>query len=338
MTDKPLVSVIVIAFNEEKIIADCLSRVHEQTYPQKNIELILVDDNSADRTVAIAKKFGAKIVRSGYRNCERSKSIGIESAEGKYIFFLDADVFIKTSHFIEKSVEILEKDQTVVAAQSVRWFYDRKDSLMNRYCNLFGINNPLVFFLGKRGVLMATEDKWFDKNVIKQNGQYFSIVEFNSRNLPTLGSIGYMARKDAILKTTWKPYFFHLDTTLEMVKQGLNKFALTTLPVQHDFAQSFFEFHKKLYRNMYLFLRYGKFRKYDYETHSLRLMKAVLLMVTLIYPLCQSCIGFIKKKDIAWFLHPILCITVPLMYAYILMSWRIKNILVKLTKTHNAIF
>lgn len=322
----PLVSVIVITYNEGEMIARCLSQLRDQTYSQNKIELIVVDDDSSDNTIEIVGKFGAKIVRSGFKNCEKAKSIGIKHAKGKYILFLDADVFLKSADFIEKSVALFEKYPSIVGVQPIRWHYKRDDFLVNRYCNLFGINNPLVLFLGKRGVLMATDDKWFDKKVIKRDGDYFSIVKFSPKNLPTLGSIGYMARKEAILKATWKPYFFHLDNTLEMVNQGMNRFALTTLPVEHDFAHSLGEYHSKLCRNMYLFLKYGNYRKYDYDIKPLKLIFAVVLMITLIYPLYQSFLGYIKKRDIAWFLHPVLCMTIPFLYLYVMLLWKVTDI------------
>ena len=76
------VSVIVNVYNEEKIITECLQRVRDQDYPQDKIDIILVDDNSTDNTVAIAKRFRIKVVKSGYKNIERAKSIGIEHARG----------------------------------------------------------------------------------------------------------------------------------------------------------------------------------------------------------------------------------------------------------------
>jgi len=325
----PLVSIIVTTYNEGKIISKCLSRIRNQTYPQSKIEIILVDDDSTDKTVEIAKEFNARVVRSGFRNIERAKSIGLENAKGELILLLDADVFLVPMDYIEKTVSIFLHYPRVAAAQTVRWSYSRKDHMINRYCNLFGINNPLVMFLGKRGTLMATEKAWFDKRVVIEKGDYFEIVEFDEKNLPTLGSHGYMVRKTAITNTSWKPFFFHLDTTLEMVKQGMNQFALTTLAVQHDYVHSFWEYHKKAYRNIYLFFKYREYRVYDYNISRIRLLGALFLMVTLVIPLYQSFVGYVKKADLAWFLHPILCVTVPVVYFYVYVLWNIERLFKK---------
>lgn len=321
----PLVSVIVTTYNEGKVISKCLSRIRNQTYPQSKIEIILVDDDSTDNTVEIAKELNARVVRSGFRNIERAKSIGLSYAKGEFILFVDADIFLVPMDYIEKTVMLFLKYPYIVAAQTVRWHYKRNDYLINRYCNLFGINNPLVLFLGKRGTLMATEKQWFDSKVIIDDGTYFEIAKFNTDNLPTVGSNGYMVRRNIVFKTSWKPFFFHLDTTLEMIEQGLNQFALTTLAVEHDFAHSLWEYHKKLYRNIFLFFKYRNYRKYDYNISPFKLFIVLFLMLTIIVPFYQSIVGYTKKPDFAWFIHPIVCITVPMIYFYVFMWWKIKN-------------
>ena len=57
-TDMPLVSILLAAYNEEKYIERCLDAVCNQTY--ENIEIIIVDDGSIDRTYEICNRY-AKI-------------------------------------------------------------------------------------------------------------------------------------------------------------------------------------------------------------------------------------------------------------------------------------
>jgi glycosyltransferase involved in cell wall biosynthesis len=53
---KPLISVVVPTFNEEKTIENCLYHLSNQTIPRKMYEIILVDKQSVDNTINIAKK------------------------------------------------------------------------------------------------------------------------------------------------------------------------------------------------------------------------------------------------------------------------------------------
>ncbi|MHA1280147.1 MAG: glycosyltransferase family 2 protein [Candidatus Helarchaeota archaeon] len=85
----PLVSVIISTRNEEDVIEDLLKSVRSQTYP--NIELILVDNKSADHTVEIANFYVDKLVIQGpERSAQRNR--GVQEARGKYVLILDADM------------------------------------------------------------------------------------------------------------------------------------------------------------------------------------------------------------------------------------------------------
>jgi len=61
MMTYPVVSVIVTTRNEEHNIANCLESIKAQTYPQDKIEIIVVDNNSLDKTKEIALKYTNKI-------------------------------------------------------------------------------------------------------------------------------------------------------------------------------------------------------------------------------------------------------------------------------------
>lgn len=96
-----LVSLIIPAHNEEKDIENTLKSVRNQTY--KNIELIVVDNASEDRTAKIAEKYDAKVERLEERGISKAKNYGAFKAEGDLLAFLDADMQAKED-LIEKSV------------------------------------------------------------------------------------------------------------------------------------------------------------------------------------------------------------------------------------------
>jgi len=98
---KPLVSVIVPTYNSSPTLEYCLASVRLQTYP--NIEVIVVDNNSTDDTVEVARKYGSGIfqvraLRSAARN------YGTKKAEGDYFLFVDADMEL-TPKVVEKCVQ-----------------------------------------------------------------------------------------------------------------------------------------------------------------------------------------------------------------------------------------
>lgn len=80
-------SVIILTRNEEKMIKDCLESIRWAD------EIILVDSGSTDKTIEIAKKFGAKIIEVPSKKLEYAKwrNKGLEEAKGDWILYLDAD-------------------------------------------------------------------------------------------------------------------------------------------------------------------------------------------------------------------------------------------------------
>lgn len=98
----PLVSIIIPTKNEEKNIGRLLESIDKQTYP--NIEKIVVDVGSTDKTMDIARKFTNKVYKSGNERSAQ-RNFGAKKAKGKFLVFLDADMEL-TSRVIEDAVDI----------------------------------------------------------------------------------------------------------------------------------------------------------------------------------------------------------------------------------------
>jgi glycosyltransferase involved in cell wall biosynthesis len=120
-----LVSVIITTRNEELNIANCLKSVFEQSYRKENIEVVVVDNNSTDRTKKIAEDYRNEISGKGLaplniaifnRGPERSvqRNFGAEKSSGKYIIYLDADMVLSPG-VISECVDELEKNKEIVA-------------------------------------------------------------------------------------------------------------------------------------------------------------------------------------------------------------------------------
>ena len=86
----PMVSVIIPAYNAEAFLARALSSVKAQTFD--DVEVVLVDDGSTDRTAEIAHSFeGVRYFRHAHRRQPATRNRGLAEAEGELIAFLDAD-------------------------------------------------------------------------------------------------------------------------------------------------------------------------------------------------------------------------------------------------------
>ena len=93
---KSLVSVIVPTYNSEKTLERCLNAIKNQTY--NSIEIIVVDQESSDQTIKIAKKFKTKIIvlpkPKFYSPPTKSRNAGAAISKGKYLLHLDSDMVL----------------------------------------------------------------------------------------------------------------------------------------------------------------------------------------------------------------------------------------------------
>lgn len=103
----PLVSVIIPTRNSERTLNICLSSIKNQTY--KNIELIVVDNNSTDKTKEIARTYTDLVFNKGpERHVQRN--YGFRMARGKYIVFIDSDMELMP-HLLEEALMLCEREK-----------------------------------------------------------------------------------------------------------------------------------------------------------------------------------------------------------------------------------
>jgi glycosyltransferase involved in cell wall biosynthesis len=105
------ISIVVPAFNEEKLITASLRQVNaaKSAFIQCGwqTELIVCDNNSTDRTAELAKAEGARVVFEPVNQIARSRNRGAQAAEGDWLVFVDADsrpsreLFAAVAHEIE---------------------------------------------------------------------------------------------------------------------------------------------------------------------------------------------------------------------------------------------
>ena len=133
---KPLVTVIVPAYNHEYYIRDCLCSIVSQTYT--NMQVIVIDDGSKDNTENIIREFinenDAKIEFISKENEGLCKTLnrGLNMARGKYVAFLASDDMWLPER-IEKQVLFMEKNENIGMIFSDAYFMRDKEASNNKY-------------------------------------------------------------------------------------------------------------------------------------------------------------------------------------------------------------
>jgi glycosyltransferase involved in cell wall biosynthesis len=109
----PIISVIVPAYNAEATIAETINSILNQTFT--HLELIVVDDGSEDRTIAVVESFSdsrIRLIRQKNRGLAGAHNTGIASARRRYIAFCDADD-LWLPEKLERHIEHLEANPDV---------------------------------------------------------------------------------------------------------------------------------------------------------------------------------------------------------------------------------
>jgi len=117
MKDKPLVSIIIPTKNSVAFLDNCLKSIKKQSY--KNIELIVVDSNSTDNTIKIARKYQAQVyyyspkVPAGTFDAPHKRNYGVKKAKGDFVYYVDADMEL-TEKVVEEAVKLCQSTYDAV--------------------------------------------------------------------------------------------------------------------------------------------------------------------------------------------------------------------------------
>jgi len=127
LAPKPLVSILISAYNAQEWVAETLQSAVNQSWDRK--EIILVDDGSTDRTAEVARRFqskGVTVVSGENRGLSAGQNTAYRQCQGDYIQYLDADDLL-ASDKIERQLAALREDDSKRLLLSSPWapFYYR---------------------------------------------------------------------------------------------------------------------------------------------------------------------------------------------------------------------
>ncbi len=97
MSDNPLISVVIPVYKVEPYLRECVDSVISQTY--KNLDIILVDDESPDSCPAICDEYAerdsrVRVIHRKNGGLSAARNSGIDIARGEYITFIDSDDYV----------------------------------------------------------------------------------------------------------------------------------------------------------------------------------------------------------------------------------------------------
>jgi len=122
MKQKPILSIIIPAYNEEKYIRDTLDSIFAQAVSVP-YEVIVVDNNSQDKTVEIASQYKVRVIFQSAPGAAATRNAGAKIAQADILYFLDSDCRVPPNQ-LEKIYQAFQSNNTceVVAGP---YIYDR---------------------------------------------------------------------------------------------------------------------------------------------------------------------------------------------------------------------
>lgn len=317
----PTVTFVTPTLNSGTIIRECIEGVKQLNYPRSKINMYIMDDGSTDETEAIVKTYPFctffSVKTSGP---EEATAIGFNHATSDYVVNLSSDNIIPHSDWLTQLIEPLESNKTIAASESIRYTYRKSDKSLNRYFALFGMNDPVAYYLGKRDRTTYAESEWHLAAPARDAGNYY-IAEFTESTLPTLGANGFVLRTSIAHMIAHDPTrFSHIDSCVDMIRAGHTQFAFVKTSLWHKSGETFSNyFYKRRRYALELYFKKQQMRRYHLynpTTDKFRLGLYLVYSLTVVEPLFQSVRGFLILPDIAWFYHPIICFFTTLNYIY----------------------
>lgn len=320
------ISVIIATFNSIPVVEKCLRSIRTQEYEQDKIEILVADGGSTDGTIEIIKKYGGIVIPEKTGSPEAAKAIALKHAKNEICLMLASDNILPCSTWLKTMASYLEKEPEATGCYTWRYAHRRPDKILSRYFSLFGVNDPVAYFLGKADRQSYIFYQYTLAGKAKDKGNYF-LVEFDIENLPTVGDNGFLIRRKLLLKAQVnEKHFFHIDVNYDLVHQGHNKYVVVKNDILHASGEDFWDYfrrRKKYMENLYLKdLSRRRYHIYNKARDRKKIIAFSFWALTLVGPTTESLRGFRKIRDPAWFLHPIVCFLIFWVYFLSVLNWQ----------------
>lgn len=323
-------------FNSSRTIERALQSVRSQDYPQAKIEIILADGGSTDNTLNLVKKYNVQIIKvpMHLQNAEYNKGVGVNAAKNEILFLLDHDNVLPHDQWFKKMIVPFLENKDIVGVEPLRFHYDAKMSVLDRYFALLGGNDPVAYYLGKDSHLSWAFDQYNLFGKSKDMGSYY-VVKFSPNQIPALGGNGAAIRRKLLLKEAQADpdHFFHIDVHVDLIKKGFNTYGLFKDSIIHLTNNKMIPFllRRKYFIEKYHFedIKKRRYSVYEPKKDKKNLIKYVFLSVTFVKPIYDSIRGFTKVHDVAWFIHPLMCFGMLMVYGIPTVKEEIKRVVKK---------
>jgi glycosyltransferase involved in cell wall biosynthesis len=233
---RPLVSILIPAFNAEKWIVETLRSAVTQTWDRK--EIVVVDDGSTDQTLAIARQFescGVRIFTQANQGAAAARNEAFRQSRGDYIQWLDADDLLAPDK-VALQMEERRSGRTLLSSawgsflyrhyraqfvptvlwsdlSALEWLARKMDQNLHMQTATWLVSRELTEAAGPWDTTLLGDDdgEYFCRVLLASDGVHFipnSKVYYRASGT---SSLSYIGRSDKKIKAHWRSMRLHMD-------------------------------------------------------------------------------------------------------------------------------
>ena len=210
-----LISVIIPVYNGEKYLETCLNSVINQDY--KNLEIIIVNDGSTDKSPAICKSFADKDSRIKYFSQENkgqanARNFALDIMTGKYVTFVDSDDYVLSNYVSELYNVLIKYDADFVScpeAGEVEQLENKQEIIITEYSRDEFAEKLIPDIFGSKLICRLFKSELFGANM--SDGEKIRLPE-DFRSVEDMGLLPkLLKRSKKIVDINKYLYFYYIN-------------------------------------------------------------------------------------------------------------------------------
>lgn len=315
----PKITFDIPTYNAEEHLAACLESIRSQRYPDEKIEILVADGGSEDKTVEIAKKFGAKVFDNPKKLADYGAKINARNATGDLFVIFAADNELVSSNWAKKVAGIFNENRDIVSIWG-KIVSGKADPPINKYYELIQ-NDPFTNFMNKnlQEYLKKAERR-------SSEGEEYFVFNVETSKPLVWGANGLIYRLKAVKDIILQDKFVgDNDVFQTLIEKGNNKVAyMPSLNTYHHHLKSLGHWVVKWKRN------YTKHFLNERGTRNLnwafikgfysKLAMWLIYSLVPIFSMVDTIYKIIKDRNLYWAYHPLACLTQSATYLYLTLS------------------
>lgn len=217
--ERDLISVIVPVYNVQEYLKNCINSILNQSY--KNIEIILVDDGSTDESSSICdlyvkKDNRIKVIHKENGGLSDARNMGIKSARGKYITFVDSDDYLD-ENYVKALYILITENNSDIACSRMKKTDSLNDKIINKNekINIYNSIDAIKEILYQRNIDNSAPSKLFKKDLFEN---ILFPVGYAFEDLDTMYKLFLQANKIVSTTNNYYLYYQRQDSILHTVK------------------------------------------------------------------------------------------------------------------------